>query len=472
MKKKSIAFRLIVIFSLIISIVLVIVGFFISSVFKKQYLSQNQKIFDEQINDIEAAIIEYLDQNGNVTYDDLMQVMLSSRTILGMDSLVFDNQGYYYIANREKYQKYYYTKTMIPDKMMEKVKFNRDVLSTQMSLDGTNQHIYINPIHYNNYFLGGIIMISDDEYMKIPDAIYYSIWISILIVIITSNLVIYIFSKRLLIKPLIDINRAARKLAKGDVHERVKVEDKNEIGELAESFNIMADSLEQVDKTRREFISNVSHELRSPLTSIKGLVSGITDGVVPKEKETYYLGIVQSEVDRLSRLVNELLDISSMEAGKLKLNVIEFDINELTTICVLNMENKIKEKGLKVEVVFDEKHLPIIADRDKLVQVITNLVENAIKYGEDGGVIKIQTYVKGDKGFVSIFNSGPNIPKDEINNIWERFYKIDKSRTNKISTGLGLSIVRLILSEHNQEIWVRNIDGKGVEFTFTLDIAQ
>ena len=234
----------------------------------------------------------------------------------------------------------------------------------------------------------------------------------------------------------------------------------------------MAESLEKVELARREFISNVSHELRSPLTSIKGFITGIIDGVIPRDRESYYLNIVNNEVSRLSRLVTDLLDISSMESGKFKMNIIKLDINEIITLCILNLEAKVKEKKINVEVIFNEDHQYCFADRDRIIQVIINLIENAIKYGDEGGKIQINTYAKSDIVYVSIFNTGVNIPKEDVNKIWERFYKIDKSRTNKISTGLGLPIVRLILTQHNQDIWSENIPDKGVKFTFTLKRAS
>ena len=158
-----------------------------------------------------------------------------------------------------------------------------------------------------------------------------------------------------------------------------------------------------------------------------------------------------------------------MESGKFNLNIIKMDINEIITLCTLNLEGKIKEKNIKVDVIFNKNHEYCLGDRDRIIQVVTNILENAIKYGrEQGGRIQIETYAKGDHIYVSIFNNGPNIPREDINKIWERFYKIDKSRTNKVSTGLGLSIVRLILTQHNQDIWVNNIPDKGVKFTFTL----
>ena len=316
-------------------------------------------------------------------------------------------------------------------------------------------------------------MISNDNHIERLGKIYVIIWMSIILALalILSSIIMYYFSRRILIKPLEEINNAAKRLSRGDVSKRVSIKSNDEIGELAESFNIMAASLEEVDLKRRDFISNVSHELRSPITSIKGFISGILDGIIPKDRENYYLNVVNDEVSRLARLVNELLDISSMESGKFKLNKVQLDINEIITLCILNLESKIKSKMMNVEVTFSDKHEYAIGDRDRLIQVVTNLIENAIKYGNEKGEIKIDTYTKGNKVYVSVFNSGAILSKEELINIWDRFYKSDKSRTNKISTGLGLSIVRLIITQHGQDVWAKNVDDKGVKFIFTLEKA-
>lgn len=160
--------------------------------------------------------------------------------------------------------------------------------------------------------------------------------------------------------------------------------------------------------------------------------------------------------------------MSAMESGKFNLNISEFDINQTISLCILNLESKIQAKGLNVKAIFHENRCFAIGDRDRILQVVTNLLENAIKYSEDNGQIEVNISTKGEKIYVSIFNSGETISPEDINHIWDRFYKSDKSRTNKISTGLGLPIVRLILTQHNQDVWVNNVEGKGVKFTFTL----
>ena len=251
---------------------------------------------------------------------------------------------------------------------------------------------------------------------------------------------------------------------------RVKVVSKDEIGELAQSFNIMAESLEKVDRNRKEFISNVSHELRSPITSIKGFVAGILDGIIPKDKEDYYLNIVHGEINRLARLVGELLDISALENGKFNFKKIRVDINQLIKLCLGNLEGTIIEKDRRVEVLLEKEHQFVYADRDRTIQVITNILDNALKYGKKGGYIKVYIKNKGDKVHIAIYNEGPVLKQEELIKIWDRFYKADKSRTHKESTGLGLPIVRLILTQHGEDIWVNN-EKDGVTFTFTLQRA-
>ncbi len=230
----------------------------------------------------------------------------------------------------------------------------------------------------------------------------------------------------------------------------------------------MADSLEEVDRNRQRFISNVSHELRSPITSIKGFIGGILDGVIPKEKENYYLAITNDEIQRLTRLVNDLLDLAAIESGQLSLYMSVVDINEIIRLCVIKFGIQIDAKRVNVDVFFEGNCLYVHADRDRIIQVITNLIDNSIKYVSEDGKIKIATKTKGNKAYISVFNDGPAISEEDLKHIWDRFYKADKSRTSKSSTGLGLSIVRSILTQHGEDIWVENKNGDGVTFTFTL----
>lgn len=465
MKRNSIVRKLIITFSSITGGLLIVVGLVISIWFYRSDESQKIETLDKQLDIVAEAIGNYIRyQDG--TYEEINRLLEISCLTNNMEGLIIDRLGYIYMVSDNRYSNLKYTNINIPkikNSDWKDLKYIKDTISGNgISKTGA----YVKPVYSNEQLDGYIIMIDMEQQSQKHMIII--IWVSIISAIIVAAGIVKYFAQLLVVEPIEDINNAAKRLAKGEVRKRVEVVGNNEISELAQSFNSMAQSIEEADNTRKEFISNVSHELRSPITSIKGFVSGILDGVIPRDRENYYLKIVYDEIDRLARLVNDLLDISAMESGKFNLNISEFDINQTVSLCILNLEGKIKAKGLNVKAVFCDKRCFAIGDRDRIIQVITNLLENSIKYSDDNGQIEVNINTKGEKILVSIFNSGENISNEDINHIWDRFYKSDKSRTNKISTGLGLPIVRLILSQHNEDIWVNNVDGKGVEFTFTL----
>ena len=453
MKKNSIVRKLIITFSSITGGLLILVGLVLTIGFYRINHDELIHTLNKQLDVVSEAVGSYLKyQEG--TYDEVNRLLKIACLTNDMDGIVVDRLGYVYMVSNSEYSEFKYTNIDISS---TKMPTNGEIIYKKISIDNTNSSkvsAFIKPIYSNNQLDGYIIMIENDPVNEKRTVII--IWISIVLAVIVAGGIVKYFAQLLVVEPIEKINNSAKRLAKGDVQERVKVVGKNEIGELAQSFNRMAQSIEESDNIRKEFISNVSHELRSPITSIKGFIGGILDGVIPRDKENYYLKIAYDEIDRLARLVNDLLDIS------------EFDINQTVSLCILNLENKIQAKGLNVKAIFHEKRCFAIGDRDRILQVITNLFENAIKYSEDNGQIEINISTKGEKIFVSIFNSGDILSEHDLNHIWDRFYKSDKSRTNKISTGLGLPIVRLILSQHNQDIWVENVEDKGVRFIFTL----
>ncbi len=467
MKRKSVIYKLLITFLSITTVVLILVGIFLSIIINKEYSNEKRNLISKYIEIIEESTTKFINNNDEAGYKDLINTMKIVKLSVNMDSIVIDSQGYAYEVSDEELSYLKFTKIDITASDLASLKENKIIENNFINKSNKKVKAHYVPLFGNGSFNGIVILLENNADKSILN-LYTIIWAFVLIAVILSDIIAYYFAKKILINPLAEINNAAKKIAKGEVEKRVYIESDDEIGDLADSFNMMAESLEKVDLARREFISNVSHELRSPITSIKGFITGIIDGVIPKDKEDYYLNIVNDEVSRLSRLVTDLLDISSMESGKFKMNIGKVDINEIITLCILKLQGKIEEKKISVEVMFSDNYQYCFADRDRIIQVVINLIENAIKYGDEGGKIKIETYAKSDKVFISIFNTGENIPKEDINKIWERFYKVDKSRTNKISTGLGLPIVRLILSQHEQDIWIDNITGKGVKFTFTL----
>lgn len=465
-KKESINKKIIGTFIFIISIMLISFGTIITVLFNKNYYSTILSKLENQMDIIESSINDYLSQQDRA-YSQLKEIIKMSCISTNSEAIITDKLGYVYLVNGKNYENLMYNKIEInTESLSPNIEFKKEIFK------GKNDSIkgYIKPIYINNEIESYMIMIIESEREKNISILI--IWLLVIIEIIIFAKVIKTVSKKIIINPLEDINNVAKKLAKGEVEKRITVSCNNEIGELAQSLNFMAESLEKSDTKRREFISNISHELRSPITSIKGFIGGILDGVIPRDRENYYLKIVYDEIDRLTRLVTDILDISAMESGKFNLTITEFDINQIISLCILNLEHKIKEKRLNVKATFNDKRDYVLGDRDRIMQVVTNIIDNAIKYSNYDGEIKVDVYSKGKKIYVDTFNSGECIDEKELNKIWDRFYKGDKSRTNKLSTGLGLPIVGAILSQHNEDIWVKNIEGKGVSFIFTLKKSQ
>ena len=233
----------------------------------------------------------------------------------------------------------------------------------------------------------------------------------------------------------------------------------------------MAEDLDRLEKTRREFVSNVSHELRSPLTSMQGFIGGMMDGTIPEGERDKYLQIVWDETKRLNKLITTLLDLSHIESGKTPLTRTRFDVNEMICRVLVRQETRINEKNLNVDIDFQNETCFVDADADRIEQVIVNLVDNAIKYGrEDGGTLSLRTREEGNQARVIVADDGPQIPPEDLPQIFERFYKVDKAHTTGKGTGLGLAIVKSIIDQHGKKIQAFS-DEKETRFEFTLDKA-
>ena len=273
------------------------------------------------------------------------------------------------------------------------------------------------------------------------------------------------------IQPLTEMVKATRAYAGGDFDVRMQeTGDCGEISELAASFNAMADSLQETERQRRDFIANVSHELKTPMTTIAGYTDGILDGTIPPEKERQYLQIISDESRRLSRLVRRMLDISQIQNKEMKKE--EFDLCESARIALLSMEKKITDRGLDVDAEIPEDSVMVQGDRDLITQVIYNLLENAAKFATPGSQLYLGLAVNGEKAYVTVRNLGSTIPAEEIPLLFERFHKSDKSRSeDKDGYGLGLYIVKTILAQHKEQITVTSQDGV-TAFTFTMQMAH
>lgn len=395
---------------------------------------------------------------------------------LNVDILLSDALNYVYLVSSDSHMNFL-GKQLENLQYYNKFKQNKlDDIEVSLYSKGSRENTYrmVKPLYESNIYKGSITLFFTNKSIIVQ---MQKVNLFILLVVVTCILLISVFGywllKKILITPIKTINSTAKRFALGEVCKRVDINSNDEIGELSNSFNYMAESLEKIDSNRREFLSNVSHELRTPLTTIIGFLSGILDGIIPVDNHMEKLKVVYDEVKRLSRLVDDLLDLTAMESGKFTLRFKIIELNSLIKYTVTNFEQEIKINNINMEVFFEHENVNVIADEDRLVQVLNNLIANAIKYCDSKKRISISAKVKNNKAYVCIFNTAKLLSEEEFNNIWVRFYKNDKSRTGKESMGLGLSIVRNIISQFREEIWVENkVKEEGVSFIFTLQLSN
>lgn len=334
--------------------------------------------------------------------------------------------------------------------------FDYDVLTVSAPITG----------NYNTY---GYVLI------HMPLSVIYAdhntvldlIYITSLILFGLSLIILLIFAKTVYI-PLKKITAGANEYAAGNLTYQIKVNTQDEMGYLAATLNYMSDELNKMEEYQRTFVANVSHDFRSPLTSIKGYLEAIIDGTIPSEMQEKYLKRVINETERLNKLTESMLTLNSLDS-KGYLSRSNFDINRVIKDTAASFEGTCDAKGITFELTFSDNIEMVYADLGKIQQVLYNLIDNAIKFSHHDSTIFIQSSVRHEKVFVSVKDTGIGIPKDNIKKIWERFYKSDLSRgKDKKGTGLGLSIVKEIIQAHGENIDVISTEGVGTEFIFSL----
>ncbi len=302
---------------------------------------------------------------------------------------------------------------------------------------------------------------------------YLNISYLMLLVMFLLSLIILIFFTELVYIPLRRITQATEEYAAGNMDYEFSVESEDEMGYLAASLSYMAGEIARQEDDQKKFVANVSHDFRSPLTSIRGYLEAMIDGTIPPEMHEKYLGIVLNETDRLTKLTNGLLTLNNLNARGMLLEKADFDINQVIRNTAASFEMTCREKTIAIELVLTEDKMLVNADMSKIQQVLYNLLDNAIKFSHHDSVIKIETTEKGSKVFVSVKDSGIGIPKEDQKQVFERFYKSDASRgKDKKGTGLGLSIVKEIIKAHGENINVISTVGVGTEFIFSIPKSE
>ena len=290
-----------------------------------------------------------------------------------------------------------------------------------------------------------------------------------LVILFLLSLIILIFFTEIVYIPLRKITEATEQYASGNMHYEFSVESEDEMGYLAATLSYMASEIARSEDDQKKFVANVSHDFRSPLTSIKGYLEAMIDGTIPPEMHEKYLTILLNDTERLRKLTNSLLTLNNLNTKGIMLNRMDFDINKTIRNVAASFEGTCRARMIAIELVLTGDEMYVVADMDKIQQVLYNLMDNAIKFSHHDSIIKIETTEKHNKVFISVKDSGIGIPKDDLKLIWDRFYKSDLSRgKDKKGTGLGLSITKEIIRSHGENINVISTEGVGTEFIFSL----
>ena len=445
-------------------------------------ISETRDRLERNAGYIAAATSDYLQNISNVSLLDGLKWTLYQSTMETVSSvseasvIVANTQGeILYATDEGMYAK------RVPQQMVNQIldQGNYAGLTNLEGLYGSNRYIAGLPIQVplDNPNLSvnlGVVLVSGDtsglsEMWRSTATIFFFAAVVVLLIAVVASSITSAHQTR----PLTEMAEAARKFGRGEFDVRVNYKDRcDEIGELAEAFNSMANSLAKVESQRAEFIANVSHELKTPMTTIAGFAEGILDGTIPPEKERDALNVVVSETRRLSRLVRRMLDLSRLNALAETVTAQEqFDITEIMSRVLVSLEGRITGRGLDVEAKFPDDPVMVWGDPDGVTQVCYNLLDNAAKFAAQGTAITVQIVKKDGKAYISVRNLGATIPPDELPLLFDRFHKADYSRSvDREGVGLGLYIVKTILGNLKENITVTSEDGV-TQFTFTLTLA-
>lgn len=462
-----------------INLVVIIVSYLVLAVMQTVLISQFA--YRERINSLKdnaRTIAKYIEEG--TSPEPLNSFLHGFSHSTKINILIIDNAGNILLsaAQKDVYDKSY---TKIDEKYRKNVMLNRDHLE-RGNLGGvyrTDMFTLQVPIvaKQQEAVIGAIYLsVPVPEMTNSQKPLYRILLLSLFFVVLVSMVLSFALSRRIS-KPIKKIGNTAKQFAQGDFASRVELDEKTdniiEINELTETFNDMAFSLEKSDDIRNNFLSDVAHELRTPMTTISGFVDGILDDTIPPEKQKDYLMIVKDEVARLSGLVNSFLDLTRLETGNQALEITNFDVNETIRRTLVGLESRLEEKNININLNMENEQQFVRADMNSIRQVMTNLIENAIKFTNQGGEIRISTAAIRHEVKISVYNTGCGISPEDIKMIFERFYKADKSRSqNREGTGIGLYIVKDILNRHGKNITVESQEGEYAEFVFTLDRAK
>lgn len=468
-------FYLSTIFSVIISLslIMVLLDFSVSN-----YLSKEKRqLLSENCKTVSSVVTNSM---GQADFNKLVSsiVVVMARAI---DSEIFmtDMQGRVFICSCEEYRDDHtcvHSQTPIPEATLNSA-MNGEFFELG-NLGGRYKDAFYTvgiPLYdFNNNVIGTVFASTPASLLQnLLGNLVKTFLVCALVPVVLLFISVYAVSYRL-IKPLQLMSEASRSMSRGDFTKRIPVTGNDEISELAIAFNQMTNSLVQLEGMRRSFIANVSHELKTPMTTIEGFIDGIIDGTIEPEKQKYYLSIVSEETKRLSRLVKSMLSLAKLESGEMKIKLEPADLSNIICTTVLAQEQRIEKRNLQIEGLDNIEETIVNIDSDLFHQVIYNLVDNAVKFTDENGYIRFSLEkVDNNNVIFKIKNSGEGIQQKDLPYIFDRFYKADKARSAvKDSTGLGLYIVKTIVELHKGKITARSLYGEYTEFEIVLPISK
>lgn len=478
MLSKSVFVRYMLAFTLIILLSFLILALIITSLVQShsadlsshelERVSTSAKLFLESAygGSQAASFTEFIDRNPDTTREQLSSISEGTPELF---VLVTNRNGV--ILTGDDGASGEYNNLQIPQSYID-ASLTDEALQIDTDLDGLlseNHYVYLLPLQDEEVVLGyALACIPSTSTTTLVQTMTKMIVLACMWVMCAAIIASYFISERI-VRPIRNLSKAAKAFAAGQFDVRVQVTGSDEIAELSIAFNNMAANLATLEDTRSTFIANVSHDLRTPMTTIAGFIDGILDGAIPPEKHEYYLQIIATEVRRLSRLVSSLLDISRIQAGERKFTMASFDVCELARQILISFEQRIDEKQLDVSFESEADSMYVIADSDAIHQILYNICDNAVKFSSVGGAYRVKLWEQDKKVYISVYNEGQGIPSEDLPHIFDRFYKSDKSRgLDKTGVGLGMYIAKTIIEAHGETITVRSTQGEYCEFVFSL----
>ena len=457
--------------TLVISFTLLAVA--ASQAFNNYFISRRAALLEQQAQTIVEILLEPFGRTSNIFSTLIVQQRMDDY-IAGIQSymdasvLFVDADFRVYMTTPDMRQ---FRGLTLPSELLDPILEGR-VVSIQgllTDLFPTRMLTVAYPIILHDYVAGAVLLnASIPELERTTSDVVRITVMSMLFTGLVAFVFIY-FSSRTIVRPLLAMNEAAKVIAGGDFEKRIEVKTRDEVGQLGESFNNMAESLAQQERLRRDFLANVSHDLRTPLTSMRGFLEAMLDGTASPDKTQRYLSIVLQETERLSEMANDILDLNRLHGEDLSLTHSEFDVNDLIRKTASAFEPRVAERGLTFEMKLDGI-ANTLADYEKIQRVVYNLIDNALKFTPPGGQIMIETKTEGKKILVKIEDTGCGILPEQQKRVFDRFYKADESRS-AAGSGLGLSIVQAFIKAHGENITLASKADEGSEFAFTLPVV-